>query len=95
MTEPGSSELIAGSVVKVCTRMLREPCIQSAEEWNGTIEFELSSDEQGRLSDVWVVGGNFGDVTDYVGCLVPEIRRNALVAPNLKRVSWRMTYVCD
>ena len=78
--------------------MLTDACMQSldgVQVWRGSIGFELSSDEQGHVSGVCVVGGNFGNVTDYVGCLANEIQRHAVVPPNLKSVSWTLTYVCE
>jgi hypothetical protein len=47
------------------------------------------------LTDVCVAGGTFGEVTEYVACIAADIRRLAVVEPEMKRVIWTMTYVCD
>lgn len=93
--EPRVIEMIPGALLLPCSLMLKNSCLQSDAEWRGSIRFRLSSDAGGRLTDVCVAGGNFGDVTEYVGCVAADIKRLAVVEPEMKRVDWTMTYVCD
>ncbi|MDP1830008.1 MAG: hypothetical protein Q8L48_42490 [Archangium sp.] len=93
--EPQVVELIPGALLQSCSGMLKNACIHSDAEWRGSIHFRLSSDVGGHLTDVCVAGGNFGEVTDFVACIAADIKRSAIVEPEMKRVGWTMTYVCD
>lgn len=74
-----------------CTWLIKKYPGLNDHAWDGAIDFRLTVDDDGSVSDVCVKGGNFGDVPDYVSCVASKVRRRRNLPPG--RLDWRLKFV--
>jgi hypothetical protein len=79
--------------VKDCTWLIKQYPGLNDHAWDGVIDFRLTVDDDGSVSDICVKGGNFGNVPDYVSCIASKARQRRGLPPG--RHDWRLRFIMD
>jgi hypothetical protein len=90
-----ANEIIPAEIVQPCNWSLlaKDPAL-TKEAWRGSVVFGLTTNKLGELTDVCLWGGNFGNPTPWVECVVEKLKARHLILPwDSGQKEWTLTFV--
>jgi hypothetical protein len=81
------------ATIAVCNPVLRREAAQGPHFVHGRFVFGLSTDEQGRVSDLCLIDTNLGNTPDTLSCVARAARAEGLrLEPNQKTQPWPVAW---
>ncbi len=100
-TAPGNSDCgpedalcqKTAATIAVCNPVLRREAVQGPDIVHGRFVFGLSTDAEGRVSDLCLIDTNLGNTPDTLTCVARAARAEGLhLEPNQKEQPWSVTW---
>jgi hypothetical protein len=83
----------ASATIAACNPLLRRETVQGPDFVNGRFVFGLSTDAEGRVSDLCLIDTNLGNTPDTLSCVARAARAEGMkFEPNLKAQPWSVTW---
>jgi hypothetical protein len=83
----------AASTIAACNPILRREAVQGPSFVNGRFVFGLSTDAEGRVSELCLIDTNLGNTPDTLSCVARAARAEGLrLEPNQKAQPWPVSW---
>ena len=81
------------ATIAACTPLLRREAVQGPQFVNGRFVFGLSTDAEGRVSDLCLIDTNLGNTPDTLSCVARAARAEGLrLEPNQQAQPWPVSW---